>query len=85
MRESRHQNASVCTTRCSGIRKGDIKMKRTYVDVIGEYYDNLDDLIVDANRFGVKGADLIKVLSGGFKPMMCVYMIHCWLLSLIYC
>ena len=39
-------------------------MKRTYVDVIGEYYDSLDDLIVDANRFGVRDADLIKVLSG---------------------
>jgi len=39
-------------------------MKRTYTDVIGEYYDNLDDLIVDASRFGIRDADLIKVLSG---------------------
>jgi len=38
-------------------------MKRTYVDVIGEYYDSLDDLVVDANRFGIRDADLIKVLS----------------------
>jgi len=68
MRESRHQSASVSMTRCPGIRKEDIKMKRTYVDVIGEYYDSLDDLIVDANRFGVRDADLIRVLSGKKIP-----------------
>ena len=43
-------------------------MKRTYVDVIGEYYDNLDDLIVDANQFGVRDADLIRALSGKKIP-----------------
>jgi len=39
-------------------------MKRTHVDVIGEYYDSLDDLVVDADRFGIRDVDLIKILSG---------------------
>ena len=39
-------------------------MKRTYADVIGEYYDSLDDLVVDADRFGVRDVDLIRVISG---------------------
>ena len=43
-------------------------MKRTYADVIGEYYDSLDDLIVDASRFGIKNADMIRVLSGKKIP-----------------
>ena len=38
-------------------------MKRTYVDVIGEYYDSLDDLILDANQFGVRDFDLMKAFS----------------------
>jgi len=38
-------------------------MKRTYLDVVGEYYDSLDDLILDANQFGLRDADLIKAIS----------------------
>ena len=36
-------------------------MKRTYVDIIAEYYDNQDEVISDANSFGVRYTDIRKL------------------------
>lgn len=62
------QQATVYKKGAGNTERGGTPMKRTYVDVIGEYYDSLDDLIVDANWFGIKDVDLIRVLSGKKIP-----------------
>jgi len=36
-------------------------MKRTYVDVTGEYYDNLDQVREMAASFGIAESDFVKV------------------------
>ena len=37
------------------------KMKRTYVDLVGEYYDNLDQVHEVASAYGIAESDFRKV------------------------
>ena len=36
-------------------------MKRTYVDLVGEYYDNLDQVREMAFSYGIAESDFVKV------------------------
>ncbi len=49
-------------------RKGDDKMKRTYSDITGEYYDSMDQLNQVADEYGLRAIDMKKAFFVKPRP-----------------